>query len=170
VSVPDNWLLGDLHPLFVLVMGWEGYHMHAFHFGGGFKQVQYSSHEMMMEAGPEMHDEDSVLLSQVIRRQGQVFSYEYDFGDGWLHEVKVEKILPYDPGMALPVCLAGARACPPEDCGSFPGYANVLRVLKQAKTPEDREFRKWVGEYNPELFNPEAINRQLQPKAKARTK
>jgi hypothetical protein len=117
-----------------------------------------------------MHDEDSVLLSQVIRRQGQVFSYEYDFGDGWLHEVKVEKILPYDPGMALPVCLAGARACPPEDCGSFPGYANVLRVLKQAKTPEDREFRKWVGEYNPELFNPEAINRQLQPKAKARTK
>jgi hypothetical protein len=94
-----------------------------------------------------------------------VFTYEYDFGDGWLHAVKVEKILPYDPGVVLPTCLAGARACPPEDCGSFPGYADVLRVLAQAETPEDREFREWVGSYDPEFFDLEAINRRIHPKS-----
>ena len=107
VLVRDNWLLGDLHPVLVRVMGWGGYHMHAFRFGAGFKQDQYSTREMVMECGPEMRDEDSVFLGQVIHRKGQVFTYEYDFGDSWLHEVKVEKVLPYDPTVILPVCLQG---------------------------------------------------------------
>jgi len=167
VLVPDNWLLGELHPLFATVMGWAGYHMHQFSFGGGFKQERYSTHEMTMECGGEMHDEGTVLLSQVLLRKGQAFTYEYDFGDSWLHQVKVEKILPYDSEMKLPVCIDGARACPPEDCGSFPGYANVLRVLANAQTQEDREFRKWVGHYDPERFDLEAVNRRIQPTKRA---
>jgi hypothetical protein len=159
-----------LHPLFVRIMGWSGGHMHAFRFGGGFKQDQYSTHEMVRECGPEMHDEDTVSLGQVIHRQGQVFTYEYDFGDSWLHEIKVEKILPYDPDTVLPVCLAGMRACPPEDCGSFPGYANVLRVLAHAATPDDHELREWVGPYDPEHFDLEAVNRQIKPRKNTRNR
>lgn len=168
VLVPDNWLLGDLHRVFVSVMGWAGYHMHAFRFGGGFKQQEYAARSTAMECGMGIRDEDSFFLNQVICRRGQVFSYEYDFGDSWLHEVKVEKILPYDPSVVLPVCVAGERACPPEDCGSFPGYTNVLRVLASAKSREDREFREWVGEYDPEDFDLAAVNRKLQPKKAAR--
>jgi hypothetical protein len=170
VLVPDNWLLGDLHPLFVTVMGWAGYHMHQFSFGGGFRQERYSTQEMTLECGPEMRDEDTVSLGQVLRRKGQVFTYEYDFGDSWLHAVKVEKILPFDPAAILPVCLGGERACPPEDCGSFPGYANVLRVLARARTEDDREFRKWVGEYDPEHFDLEAVNRRIQPQERAKAR
>jgi hypothetical protein len=121
-----------------------------------------------MECGPELRDENSVFLAQVIRRKGQVFSYEYDFGDSWQHEVKVEKILPFDSRAVLPVCLAGKRACPPEDCGSYPGYADVLRVLAKAETEEDRALLQWVGRYDPERFELEAINRRLQPPKKAR--
>lgn len=173
VCVPDNWLLGDLHPVLACVMGWGGYHMHAFRFGGGFNPVEYSTRQMVMECGPRVHDEASVVLCQIIRRKGQTFTYEYDFGDGWLHEVKVERILPYDPSVALPVCLAGARACPPEDCGSFPGYTNLLRVLAKAETEEDRELREWAGGFDPEFFDLETVNRRLQPgkkhpKAKAK--
>lgn len=163
VLVPDNWLLGDLHPVLVSVMGWGGYHLHAFRFGGGFNPVEYSTHQIVMECAPRVLDENSVLLAHVIRRKGQTFSYEYDFGDSWQHEIKVEKILPYDPTVRLPVCLAGERACPPEDCGSFPGYADVLRVLAKAESEEDREFRKWVGTYDPESFDLETVNRWLQP-------
>ncbi len=106
-----------------------------------------------------------MFLSQVIRPKGQVLTYEYDFGDSWLHEVKVEKILPYDPSVVLPVCLAGERACPPEDCGSFPGYADVLRVLAKRKTDseEDRQLLNWLGSYDSERFDLEAVNRQIQP-------
>jgi hypothetical protein len=170
VLVPDNWPLGNLHPVLVVVMGWGGYHLHAFRFGGGFNPTEYSTHQMVMECGPRVLDEDQVLLGSLIHRKGQTFSYEYDFGDSWQHEVKVEKILPYDPGMALPVCVAGARACPPEDCGSFPGYTNVLRVLKQAETPEDRDLRKWVGHYDPEHFDLEAVNGRLQPRSAKRSR
>lgn len=167
VLVPDNWRLGDLHPVFVRVMGWGGYHMHGFRFGGGFKQDQYSTRQMATECGPDVRDEDAVLLSQVIRRKGQVFTYEYDFGDSWLHEVKVEKILPYDPGVVLPVCLAGERACPPEDCGGFSGYENIIRALAKAETEEDRQLLEWLGAYDPERFDLEGVNRQIQPKKKA---
>ena len=159
--VPDDWLLGDLNPVLVAAMGWGGYHMHAFRFGGGFNPTEYSTHQMVIECGPGVQDENEVLLSALIRRTGQTFSYEYDFGDSWQHEVKVEKILPYDPNVALPVCLAGARACPPEDCGSFPGYANVLQVLQKAKTQEDRDLLEWVGQYDPEHFDLKAVNRRL---------
>lgn len=168
--VADNCRLGDLHPVLVAVMGWGGYHMHAFRFGGGFNQTEYSTHEMVMECGPRVRDEDQELLCHLIRGKGQTFSYEYDFGDSWQHQVKVEKILPYEPGMALPVCLAGARACPPEDCGSFPGYANVLRVLKKAETQADRELRDWVGSYDPEHFDLEAVNLRLKPRSARKSK
>jgi hypothetical protein len=170
ILVPDNLLLGDLHPLLVCVMRWGGYHMHAFRFGGGFNPIEYSTHDMVMECGPRVLDEDSVSLNQLIRRKGQTFSYEYDFGDSWQHEIKVEKILPYDPAVALPVCLAGERACPPEDCGSFPGYANILRVLAKAETDGDRELLEWLGPYDPEEFDLEEVNRRLQPRRAGKSK
>lgn len=162
VQVRDDWLLGDLHPIFVRVMGWVGYHLHAFRFGGGFRQDEYSTESMAMEAGPQVRDENSVCVADIVHRKGQVFTYEYDFGDSWLHAVKVEKILPLDPKAVLPVCLAGERACPPEDCGSFPGYARVVRVLEKAENQEDRSLRAWVGSYDPEAFDLESVNRQLQ--------
>jgi hypothetical protein len=61
VLVPDNWRLGDLHPV-LAVMGWGGYHLHAFRFGGGFNPTEYSTHQMVMECGPRVLDEDQVLL------------------------------------------------------------------------------------------------------------
>src|SRR4051812_39709169 len=131
--VPDNYSLGDLHHVLYRVMGWAGYHMHSFHFGSGFKKTYYSAQEMVDESGDMLH-EDSVMLRDLLNRKGKTFTYEYDFGDSWLHEVRVMKILPFDPSVRLPVCLAGARACPPEDCGSFPGYAEIIRALRKTET------------------------------------
>jgi hypothetical protein len=162
--VPDNWLLGELHPVLVCVMGWGGYHLHAFRFGGGFDPIEFSTPETVRECGGSIQDEDSVRLSQVMTRKGQTFSYEYDFGDSWQHEIKVEKIFPYDPGIVLPVCLAGERACPPEDCGSFPGYEDILRVLKKAENDDDHALLEWLGPYDPEHFDLEAVNSCLQPR------
>jgi len=58
-------------------------------------------------------------LAPVAKRK---FIYEYDFGDSWEHEVLVEQVLPPDADFKHPVCLAGANASPPEDCGGIPGY------------------------------------------------
>ena len=168
VLVADNGSLGDLHHVILVAMGWEGHHLHAFRFGQGAKRLEYG---MLIEGlGDDsgVQDENLVLLSQLIRRPGQAFGYEYDFGDGWEHKIKVEKVLPFDPSLRLPVCLEGARACPPEDCGSYPGYEDVLRVLAKSRTAADRELREWVGDYDPEAFDLEAVNRRLQPAGERR--
>jgi len=64
---------------------------------------------------------------------GAQFGYEYDFGDSWEHEITVQKILPAAGG-ATALCLDGAGACPPEDCGGIWGYAELLKTLKNPKT------------------------------------
>jgi len=121
-------------------LGWSDSHLHAFRFGSGFKQIEFVSHFTLAEGGIEALDEDSVTLREVIHKKGQVFAYEYDFGDSWQHQIKVEKIL--EPTMELPVCLSGSRACPPEDCGGVPGYLRAIHLLQNPNEDEDQELRE----------------------------
>ena len=164
VVLPDNFTLADLHGVIQASMGWYNCHMHAFRIGG----VEYTSASAcgmddMDEL--EMQNEETVLLRQVVRRARQTFSYEYDFGDSWAHEITVEKRLPIDPNATYPLCLAGKRACPPEDCGSFPGYADILEALAaDKKTEEQEELLEWVEDFDPERFDLEAVNKRLTGK------
>ena len=95
------------------------------------------------------------------------FIYEYDFGDGWEHDVVVEKILPPDPTFKHPMCLAGANACPPEDCGGIGGYCHLLKVLRDPQHPEHADMKDWIGDdLNAEEFSVEAVNlvfKRLKP-------
>jgi hypothetical protein len=70
-------------------------------------------------------DEGPVRLRKLGLREGDRFLYIYDFGDGWQHSLRVERIAAADEGMRLPSCAGGARACPPEDVGGVGGYARV---------------------------------------------
>ncbi|HSK29388.1 MAG TPA: plasmid pRiA4b ORF-3 family protein [Candidatus Limnocylindria bacterium] len=60
--------------------------------------------------------------------------YEHDFGDGWEHEILLEKVLTPESGVRYPGCIGGARACPPEDCGGVGGYANFLAAIRDPTT------------------------------------
>jgi hypothetical protein len=89
--------------------------------------------------------------------------YEYDFGDGWEHEILVEKILQSEPGVRYPVCLAGKRACPPEDCGGVWGYESLLEALRDPEHPEHNDMLEWIGEdFDPEAFDLDSINQDLR--------
>lgn len=159
VVLPDNATLGDLHAVIQTAMGWCNSHMHSFRIGG----VYYTSRSASQMEDMDMENEERVPLADVVTRAKQKFIYEYDFGDSWEHEIVAEKFLPLDPAVKYPICLGGARACPPEDCGSFPGYMDILKALN-AKTPteEQKELLEWVGEgYDPERFDLDAVNRRL---------
>jgi hypothetical protein len=96
-----------------VVMGWTDSHLHEFTIGGQrFGQPSRES------PGYYVIPERSVRLDHVIYPSNTRFEYLYDFGDGWQHEVRVEKMLAAEPGVHYPRCLTGARACPPEDCGA----------------------------------------------------
>ncbi len=159
VQVPADIRLGRLHLVFQFALGWTNSHLHSFAFDG----VQYT---MPYEEGAleelQMEDERNLSLEDLVKAAKTRFGYDYDFGDSWHHEVMVEKVLSADPAIRYPICLAGTRACPPEDCGGVGGYAELQKVLKNPKHPEYPDMKLWVGRrYDPEAFDLERINKAL---------
>ena len=112
----------------------------------------------------DVRDQRSVRLFEVAPRVNDSFVYEYDFGDGWEHLVLVEKILTREEGAGdLPVCLAGVRACPPEDCGGVPGYESFLQAIGDPTHEEHGAMLAWVGgKFDPEAFDLRKVNRHLR--------
>lgn len=155
VLVEDTSTLGELHRVIQRVMGWGGGHLHE------FRMPPRGFGPPLRRFGHEGEDEDATRLRDVLVRQRQVLLYEYDFGDGWLHELLLEKILPIEPGRQYPVCLAGARACPPDDCGGPPGYENLLDAWAHPSKPDSAELLDWCGEFDPEEFDVTSANRFL---------
>lgn len=105
-------------------------------------------------------------VNLLLGSEGQKFNYTYDFGDSWKHELIVEKITPPEEGKKYPLCLEGERACPPEDCGSVPGYYELMKIRKNKNHPEYKErVAGWLGEdYDPELFVADWVNAYLHGK------
>ena len=153
VRVRSDITLFELHTLLQTVMGWMDCHMHQFVAEG--KAYGAADGEF-----PERANEKKVLLSQVLRNPKDELVYEYDFGDGWKHDVVLEQVREADPGCKYPYVLAGKRACPPEDCGGVGGYAYLLAVLADEEHPEHAERAEWIGgSFDPEAFDAGEINR-----------
>ena len=81
--------------------------------------------------------------------------YVYDFGDEWHHLVTLEDVR---PAVRRPRCVAGARACPPEDCGGIHGFADFLDAIADPKHPEHSQLMDWSGgAYDPAAFDPTRV-------------
>lgn len=156
LQVPGKVTLGELHYVLQAAMGWTNSHLHQF----TVDKVDYSDPEFQLE---EAQDEYEVTLSRIAPRAGSVLVYQYDFGDSWMHEVRVEKILPPEPGQRYPVCLVGERACPPEDCGGVWGYEEFLEAIRDPEHEEHEDLLDWIGgSFDPEGFDLNEVNRELK--------
>jgi hypothetical protein len=159
ILIDPNTRLDQLHRILQDVMGWYDYHLHQFAVG----RTLYGVPEPDFDFGPETLNEKSFTLGRLAPRAKARLIYEYDFGDGWEHELLVEKLLPADPAGRYPICVAGARACPPEDCGGVWGYADLLETIKDPSNPEHDEMLQWLGgRFDPEAFDLDAVNRLLK--------
>ncbi|MGH9365302.1 MAG: plasmid pRiA4b ORF-3 family protein, partial [Thermoanaerobaculia bacterium] len=99
-----------------------------------------------------------VPLASYFTRPGAAAGYEYDFGDGWEHEVTLEAIVPRQKGTRYPRCLAGERACPPEDCGGAGGYENLIAVMGDPSHEKYASTLEWLGgRFDPERFNAKTV-------------
>ncbi|MGA7965646.1 MAG: plasmid pRiA4b ORF-3 family protein [Gammaproteobacteria bacterium] len=156
LQVPADITLGELHDILQIAMGWEEAHLHQFIVNGECYGTLDS------EFLTDLQDESRYRLSDLAGKGGRL-AYEYDFGDGWMHELKIEKTLAAEPGKHYPLCLAGERACPPEDCGGLPGYERLLAVLADPQHTEHEDMLDWIGDeaFDPEAFDPAAVNAAL---------
>lgn len=153
--------LAKLHDLIQDSMGWYDEHLHVFEIEG----KEYGETDQWPKDGmfdDEKIDERKVKLSELVGRGVKKFRYEYDMGDSWLHAILMEKVVAPEPGAKYPRCIAGARACPPEDCGGPWGYGDLLDALEKPQGPRHAELLEWLGgEFDPEAFDVEEINRLL---------
>lgn len=160
VQVRSNESLEHLHYAIQLSMGWTNSHLHSFTIQG----VEYGM--LLPDLGfdeLEVRDEATVKLSKVIPGEKFKFSYLYDFGDSWEHEVLVEKVLDADPEIDYPICIKAKRACPPEDCGGSWGYESFLEAIRDPEHPEHEEMLEWIGDtFDPEDPALDEVNHQLK--------
>lgn len=157
IQVPGDTPLPRLHLMLQAAMGWHNCHLHQYTIDG----VEYGIPDP--DFGVEMENEARVRLDRVIPAAGVRFTYMYDFGDGWNHKILVEKIVPPDPDVGYPVCLAGARACPPEDCGGAWGYGGFLEAIGDPSHEEHEQLLEWVGgSFDPEAFDLGGVDGRLK--------
>jgi len=98
-------------------------------------------------------------ISELLNSKGQKFTYTYDIGDYWEHELLIEKISEPEDNRKYPYCIEGERNCPPEDCGNVNGYYRILNILKDENHPERKELFEWLDEdYDPEEFDVALVN------------
>jgi hypothetical protein len=158
VQVPGDISLAKLHEILQIAMGWSNSHLHQFVVDG----ISYSAPDPELDE-LEGRDERTTRLDQVATSAEDHFVYEYDFGDNWEHDIVVEAILPAEPGIFYPVCTAGERACPPEDCGGIWGYEEMLEAVQDPDHPEHDEMIEWLSqEFDPEVVDLDGINQELR--------
>lgn len=160
IQLSANFNLGFLHAVIQIVMGWTNSHLHHFQVGKKFFIDPLLQADDGME--PEYNDSFRTSLSEIASHEGSRFLYEYDFGDCWSHEVVVEKILSSGGSPTGAVCLDGANACPPEDCGGTGGYEDLLKVIKNPDDPEYENTQVWLGgDFDPAEFDLNKANKYL---------
>lgn len=158
--VPSSVTLHRLHLILQDVMGWSNYHLYRFQ----IEREEYGEPHPDNEFN-ELNFKNSrrTKLGQVVTKKGDVFRYEYDFGDSWEHMLLVEDILEYQPDVRYPVCLTGERACPPEDCGGPYGYADLLETIADPSHEDYEDMMTWLGgHFEPDSFDIEIANLKLK--------
>jgi hypothetical protein len=167
LQVPGDFALAGLHDVLQIAFGWTNSHLHQFHVG---EQRYGAPNPTGNDIGTL--DEDDVTVARALPHRSSTMQYIYDFGDWWIHNIAVHRIEEPVPSRGhrlrrtvragAVVCLAGARACPPEDSGGPPGYERLLSALAEAEHPEHDELLAWVGgAFDPEEYSLGDVNRKL---------
>ncbi len=155
--------LDKLHEHIQAAMGWTNSHLHQFEIKG----ERYGDPEFLDDGfeDSECGDSTRTNLSQILPMTGKrfAFTYEYDFGDGWQHEVLFEGSPPVNSKAKYPVCLEGERACPPEDCGGVWGYADFLVAIGNPRHEDHESMLEWIGgRFDPDEFDPKQSTKKMK--------
>jgi Plasmid pRiA4b ORF-3-like protein len=131
VLLRSDTTIAQLHHVVQTVMGWDDEHLHSFRIHG-------KDYGIARLGGMTFADNPhAVRLAELRLRPGERFAYLYDFGAWWQHDIRFEQALPIDPARRYPVCIGGAHACPPENCGGPAGYLARLRARTSLAAFED---------------------------------
>ena len=164
IVVPFNIRMDRLHTIMQASMGWTNSHLWEFRardtgWGPRDPDGEYSD-------GP-LDASKATLLSIVEDIGTKTLKYLYDFGDGWEHTIKLEKIFDGVEGMAVPFLLDAKGRCPLEDIGGPPGYAAFLEAITDPAHVRHAEFAEFYdANFDPNKVDVKYIEADLEKLAK----
>ncbi len=167
-QIADSASFGDLHRAIGTSFGWDGGHLWEFVDSRRDVLAGFVADFIEHFDEPPPDAEKVKLLSYFPRARSCV--YHYDFGDGWMHAVKLRE-RGKSPGRFHRRLLAGERACPPEDCGGVPGYYRFVSVIETGVDPWDddvEDLKEWLGKWDPAAFDIEEQKRVFDSSKRAR--
>ncbi len=161
IQVPGG-TLDSLHDHLQTAMGWTNSHLHQFH----IRDDRYGNSQLLGDGwGDDDYEDSTALTLDTLLPKGKRkfrFVYEYDFGDGWEHDIEFEGRFPRVPGEKYPLCLDGQRACPPEDVGGVWGYAEYLEALADPDDEQHDDMLEWNGPFDPDRFDPKQASKAMR--------
>lgn len=160
VEAPSWLTLSDVHDMVQTVMGWSDYHLHQFKKGKSYYMPTEQVEEQMAYSYSACIDYSDITIGELLTRRRSKVCYEYDFGDGWEHDIVLEEQRPYRANEEQRIYLLdGANACPPEDCGGSWGYMQLKEAMKHKGSKAYKEMVDWLGKpFDPTAFDKEEIN------------
>lgn len=170
VAVRGSTNLETLHRIIQAAMGWLDYHLWEFTVGDVVFGIPDPDDANW---GHKVHRASTAKLTRILDGGIKEFGYVYDMGDNWEHRITVERIEPAKPDRLYPELLGGERRCPPEDCGSVPGYYDFLDAIagpdKGKGSKKKKEVLAWYGgPYDPDDIDQEQIRITLKRIANTR--
>ncbi len=153
LKLPNDITLAELHEVLQIAFDWENSHLHGFEINGD----SYSPEEMSIDA--TSLDTKSQKLSELVK-PNDGFLYIYDFGDDWVHGIRVKVI--DDQATPIATCIDGARAAPPDETGGPLVYPVFLDALRDKNHPEHADIIEYYAEFDPERFDANVINANIQ--------
>jgi len=162
VEVPLTIRLDRLHLVLQAAMGWTNSHLYEIR----AHDVGWGRPDPYFGDGPL--DARKARLVDVLEDVGaRSLKYLYDFGDGWEHSVRIERITDAMPGIAYPRLLEAAGRCPPEDVGGPRRYREFLDAIADPNHQEHAERLQWIGRpFDPNDVGAEALAQVVHSFAK----
>jgi hypothetical protein len=159
--VPGNRSLAELHTILQDAFGWTDSHLHLF-------RIRDETFGLPSPENDEpLIDERNIRLDELSLRVRSKIEYVYDYGDDWAHELVVVAARNAAPGEdeEAPICSEAERASPPEDCGGFPGYMDLLEALAKPEEERDEDessLVEWAEGWDAESCDLAEINKALE--------
>ncbi len=149
VEVPLIMRLDRLHLVLQAALGWTNSHLYEIRAGDvGWGMVDPDWGDGPLDAAKARP------LDLIEDTGAKTFKYLYDFGDGWEHTVKIERVIDAVPGLPYPILIDGTGACPPEDVGGPWGYSDFIDALADPNHQRHAELKEWIGgNFDPFAFN-----------------
>lgn len=143
-------------------MGWWDSHLHEFEVAD--KAYGMSEHdEGDIEFRP-LYNDRNLRLDQIIKRGITKFTYLYDFGDNWIHEIVIDGTKPPAQNIEYPILIDGDGHGPPEDCGGVHGFEEFKDIMNNKADPEHTSLAEWFGEdeFDPYFVDRKKIEEELE--------